>query len=84
MTTTFQLNESEINDQFLVALKTLFKDRNLTLTVEVAEDEQDETDYLLSSPANRDRLLQSVQNVREGKNLVETNIAQLNALIQNA
>jgi len=84
MTTTFQLNEAEINDKFLIALKTLFKDQNLTLTVEVAEDEQGETEYLLSSPVNRARLLQSIQNVREGKNLIETNVAQLNALIENA
>lgn len=84
MTTTFQLNEAEINDQFLVALKTLFKDQNLTLTVETADEIKDETAYLLSSSINRDRLLQSIQNVREGRNLVEMDALQLNALLENA
>jgi antitoxin YefM len=83
MTTTFQLNETEMNEQFLVALKSLFKGQNLTVTVESAE-ELDETAYLLSSPANRERLLQSIQNVKEGKNLIETDLTQLNALLQNA
>ena len=81
MTTTFHLNETEIDGKFLEALKILFKNRNLTLTVEV---EDDETAYLLSSPANRERLLNSVTNINENKNLTEINVASLKALITNA
>ncbi|TAE24579.1 MAG: hypothetical protein EAZ91_20170 [Cytophagales bacterium] len=84
MTTTFQLNETEMNEQFLAAIKSLFKGQYLTVTVEAAEGVADETSHLLSSPANRDRLLQSLQNVREGRNLIETDINQLTALLKNA
>jgi antitoxin YefM len=30
----------------------------------------DETDYLLSTPANKDRLLQSIENIKNPENLI--------------
>jgi hypothetical protein len=34
---------------------------------------EDETSYLLKSPANRDRLLKAIENVSQNRNLVEIN-----------
>ena len=33
-------------------------------------DSQDETDYLLSSPANRERILDAIANVEKGEELI--------------
>jgi len=32
--------------------------------------EQDETEYLCSSPANRERLEKAIENVKQGKNII--------------
>ena len=82
MTTTIHLNEAELDNQFLQAVKTLFKNRNLTVTIEA--DEIDTTEHLLSTQANRSRLLQAAQHASEGKNLVEVDLGQLKALLTNA
>jgi antitoxin YefM len=78
MVSTFQINESELDNNFVKALKTLFKNRNLTLTVE--SDDMDTTDYLLSSPVNKERLLKSAENARKRTNLVKVDLENLKAL----
>ena len=78
MSTTFQLNESELNVQFVNALKLLFKNQNLTLTVEA--EEMDTTAYLTSNPVNQERLLESIKNINEGKHLTEISISALKTM----
>lgn len=39
--------------------------------------EFDETEYLRKSESNKKRLLQAVQNVKEGRNLLEVNLLNL-------
>lgn len=67
MQTTYRLNANELNDQFLDALKALFKDKE----IEIVVSEVDETTYLLQSETNRKRLMESLENIESGKNLVE-------------
>lgn len=67
MQTTYRLNANELNDQFLDALKSLFRDKE----IEIVVSEVDETTYLLQSEANRKRLMESIENINLGKNLVE-------------
>ena len=67
MQTVYRLNADELNHQFLEAMQTLFKDREIEITV----SDVDETAYLLRSEVNRRRLLQAVQNINNGQNLVE-------------
>ena len=78
MVSTFQINESELDNNFVKALKTLFKNRNLTLTIEA--DDVDTTDYLLSNSVNKERLLKSVENVKRRTNLVKVDLESLKAL----
>ncbi len=78
MVSTFQINESELDNNFVKALKTLFKNRNLTLTIEA--DEVDTTDYLQSNSVNKERLLKSVENVKKRTNLVKVDLESLKAL----
>ena len=79
MVSTFQINESELDNNFVKALKTLFKNRNLTLTIE-ADDVMDTTEYLLSNSVNKERLLKSAENVKKRKNLVKIDLESLKAL----
>jgi antitoxin YefM len=67
MQTVYRLNADELNHQFLEAMQTLFKDREIEITV----SDVDETAYLLRSEPNRKRLLQAVQNINNGQNTVE-------------
>jgi biopolymer transport protein ExbD len=64
MTTTISLNANELNINLLKSLKTMFKDREITLTVDVKDDE---TDYLNRSEANRLALEKSIAQLRNGR-----------------
>jgi hypothetical protein len=44
------------------------------LTLHVAE--RDDTAYLLSNPATRERLMRSLENIERGQNLVEVQIGE--------
>nr|WP_293832911.1 hypothetical protein [uncultured Arsenicibacter sp.] len=82
MTTTIHLNEAELDSQFLQAVKTLFKNRDIKVTIEA--DDTDTTAYLMSTATNRSRLLEAIQRVDEGQHLTEVDLAQLKALLPDA
>lgn len=82
MTTTIHLNETELDQQFLEAIKTLFKNRDLAVTIEV--EDRNDTTHLLSNPVNRERLLQSVKNINENTNLTDINLDQLKTMVTDA
>ncbi len=68
MYTTYRLSTEELNDDFLLSLKTLFKGKTIEIAIcEVAEESEDETRYLLRDPANRQRLMTAIENVRLGR-----------------
>ena len=73
MYTVYRLNASELDSQFVESLKTLFKDKEIEITV----SEVDETAYLLRSDANKDRLLEAIRNVDNQTGLVEVNLDAL-------
>lgn len=73
MTGVFTIRPSEITDDFVNMLKTLFNDRELVISTK----DDDETDYLLSSKANKDSLLQSVGDINRHTNLVSFKEAEL-------
>jgi antitoxin YefM len=71
MYAVYKLRAEELDQRFLDTLKSQFQDREIEIAVsEVAESSEDETAYLLRSPANRERLLRAIENVAQGKNLV--------------
>ncbi len=60
----YRLRADELDGSFLDTLKSLFKDREIEIAVsEAATDGDDETAYLLKSPANRERLLRAIENI---------------------
>jgi uncharacterized membrane protein YkoI len=65
MSTTFHLDTtSELNADFLKAIKTLFKNQRIFVTVEA---EMDTTDYLMNNEANRKSILESIAQAERGE-----------------
>jgi len=75
MYTTYRLKANELNSRLLKSIKAQYKDRE----IEIVVSEYDETEYLLRSEANKKRLLESWQNVKEGKNLITVDLEELDA-----
>lgn len=73
MHTVYRLKASEIDQRFIDALKATFQDRE----IEIVVYEVDETAYLLASKANRSRLLQAVEHIKNRESLVEVEIDKL-------
>lgn len=65
MHATYHLEPEELNGDFLEALKTLFKNQRLTVTVH-AEPAVDETDRILVNPAMKQMLERRLANVEKG------------------
>lgn len=66
MQTIYQINANELNESILESIRTLFKDKEIEITV----TERDETEYLLRSPANRDYLLRAIERIDKGKDII--------------
>jgi len=76
MQTTYKLNADELDDDFLLALKTLFKHKQIEIVVNELETE-DETAYLLHNPVNRQRLIEALENVEQHRDLVMIDVDSL-------
>ena len=78
MYTIYKVNADELDSRFLKALKAMFKNKEIEIAVcEAAQSGEDETAYLLDSPANRERLLKAIENVANNRNLVTVNLDEL-------
>lgn len=74
----YKMKVEELDSRFLRALKVMFKDKEIEITVcESVQSEEDETEYLLKSPANRDRLLKAIENVARSHNLAPVDLEEL-------
>jgi antitoxin YefM len=62
----YHVKADELDQDFLDALKAMFKDKE----IEIAVYERDETAYLLRSPANRERLLRAIADIESSQNIV--------------
>lgn len=66
MQTIYQINADDLDQKLLESIKALFKNKE----IEIVVSELDETEYLLRSPANRERLLRAVRDVEANRNIV--------------
>jgi antitoxin YefM len=71
------INADNLSVEFLDYLKAAFKGKNIRVTVEV---EQDATEYLMSNPVNKKRLLKAIKNIEKGTNLIPLDKNQLKKL----
>jgi hypothetical protein len=79
MQLVYHLAENKLDSSFLKSLKNAFKNKRLTIVVNA--EEMDDTEYLMSSPTNKERLLDSIENIKKGKNLTEINLEDLKSLV---
>jgi len=78
MYSIYRLNTNELDGRFIRALKAMFKNKDVEIAVcDVSEIEEDETTYLLKSPANRRHLIKAIENVDQHRNLVTVNLDEL-------
>jgi antitoxin YefM len=73
MSTVYRLKASELDTNILEEIKANFGDKE----IEIIVSQFDETEYLLKSEVNKNRLLQAVDNVKNRQNLVEVNLPDL-------
>ncbi|MEG4282069.1 hypothetical protein QUB68_02990 [Microcoleus sp. A006_D1] len=73
MSTVYRLKASELDRNFLEKIKEIFGYKE----IEIIVTEFDETEYFLNSGINKNRLFRAVENVKNGQNLVEVNLQDL-------
>ena len=66
MQTIYKIRANEIDTSILESIKALYSDKQ----IEISVMEQDATDYLLSSEANRVQLLRAIDDIEHGRNIV--------------
>jgi len=70
MYTEIHIKADELDESFLKSIRSLFKKKKISIIV---EEEMDETEYLLASPANRKILEKSLKSIEAG-NVIEVDI----------
>lgn len=74
----YKLRADELDQRFIDTLKNQFQHREIEIAVSEAVDStEDETAYLLRSPANRERLLRAIDNVAQGRELEAVDLDDL-------
>lgn len=76
MSTVYRLKASELNNHFLEQIKAEFADKEIEIIISEFY-EFDETEYLLQSESNKNKLLKAIDNVKQHQNLVEVNLQDL-------
>lgn len=69
MVTTYRLDANELTVDLIDSIRLIFKDKDIEINV---SEIIDETEYLLSSPANKETLLESIQQLEQGKGVTTT------------
>ncbi len=70
MDTLLRGNTDEINVSLVEFIRSTFKGKKVAVHI-YEDNEMDETEYLLSDPVGRERLLKSVEEFKQGKGLNE-------------
>ena len=70
MSSTYYYQADALDESFITKIRQQYGDKMIKITIQ----ESDETEYLMSSPANHTHLLQAIEDVRLGKNLISVNI----------
>ncbi|NJK58832.1 MAG: hypothetical protein HC939_24065 [Pleurocapsa sp. SU_5_0] len=73
MQSSYRLKANELDEKFIAGLKETYKDKD----IEIIIYEVNETEYLLQSEVNRQRLMQAKTNVDNKTNLVEIDFKDL-------
>ena len=69
MDTLVRVKADDLNSSLIDFIKASFKGKKITL--HIYEDETDETEDLLSDPVTKQRLLESIENIKKDRHLKE-------------
>lgn len=69
MTAVYKLNARELSEEVIKSIKEAFTDKDIEITV---TDALDETEYLLSTEANKKHLYRSIEELEQGKGIPMT------------
>ena len=69
MITTYKLNTKELSIDLIQSIREAFKDKDIEITV---TDQSDETEYLLSTEANKKHLYKSIDDLEKGQGIPMT------------
>ena len=81
MDTLVRLNADELNQNFLDFIKSSFKGKRIA--VHIYEDEMDETAYLLSDPVHKEKILKTVEEANQQKELKTYTLDELKTMFLN-
>ena len=73
MSTVYRLKASEIDLKILEKIKSNYGKKE----IEIIISELDETEYLLKSETNKNRLLAAIDNVKRSQNLISLDLPDL-------
>lgn len=77
MYTLYKINTDELNENFIAAIKAQFPHQMIEIAIsELAQQQDDETTYLLKEPENKNRLLAAIKNV-ENQQLIDVELDKL-------
>lgn len=76
MDTLIRLEADELNHSLVDFIKSTFKGRKIAVHI-YTDEEMDETEYILSDPIARKRILEAVENVHENRNLREYSLEDI-------
>ncbi len=65
--TTYRTRANEVGQPLIDSIRTMYGEKEIEIIV---IEQEDETDFLLKSPENREQLLRSVEDIKNGRNLV--------------
>ncbi len=66
MEVIYRIKAEELSNELITKIKKLYKGKDLELTIQVQEDE---TEYLLKSKANRTQLFAAIKDVKKNRNM---------------
>ena len=82
MDTLVRMNADEINNSIIDFIRLSFKGKKIAL--HIYEDTDDETEYLLSDPIAKKRLLESAKNATKNISLKEYSVSEIENILNDA
>jgi len=83
MDTLIRLEAEELNNSLVDFIKSTFKGKKISVHI-YADEDMDETEYILSDPIARKRILEAVENVNQQRNMHEYSLEEINNYLNEA
>jgi PHD/YefM family antitoxin component YafN of YafNO toxin-antitoxin module len=82
MDTLIRLEAEELDNSLVDFIKSTFKGKKIAVHI-YADEEIDETEYLLSDPIHKQKLLETIEEVNQKRELNVYTISELKAMLLN-